>query len=287
MIGRGLAVLLTLALLVGCAAKGPVSGEMMRIPTADASGGTVMMAARVCRPAGAAPWRVVVINHGKSPLSSERAALQPASCEAEAVQWFTRRGFLAVMPVRRGYGETGGVMAETPGPCGDRSDYARSALAGAHDIAAAVDFATALPGAMGSGAVVVGQSAGGIATVAYNSLPHPKVAALVNMAGGDGGHVNQVPNNNCRPDLLARAAGRFGAQASTPMLWIYTENDSFFAPPIARSLRDAFVAAGGRVTFVNPGVYGTDGHQLFFGRGGSAVWGPHVEAYLARMLSAS
>ena len=280
-----LTAILGFALLAGCAAHGVTSGEMVRIPTGDEVGGTVMMAARVCRPTTPPPWRVVVINHGKSPLVSERAALQPAICESEAVRWFTRRGYLAVMPVRRGYGATGGVMAENPGAvCDDRRDYARSALAGAHDIAAAVEYATALPGAMASGAVVVGHSAGGIATVGYASLPHPKVAALVNMAGGDGGHSNQVPNNNCRPDLLAKAAGRFGATSSTPMLWVYNENDSFFAPPIARSMRDAFVAAGGRLTFVNPGAFGSDGHQLFFGRGGSSIWGPHVEAYLTQRL---
>ena len=64
------------------------------------------------------------------------------------------------------------------------------------------------------------------------------------------------------------------------MLWIYTENDSFFAPAIATALRDAFVAAGGKLTFVNPGAFAADGHTLLFGKDGSNVWAPLFEAYL-------
>ncbi len=273
-----------LAGLAGCAGPGGGAGDIVRIPTTDDTGGSVQMVARVCRPDVAGPWRVVVINHGKSAVVAERATQQPAQCGSEAVRWFTRRGYVAVMPVRRGFGETGGVMGENPGACNERRDYAHSALEGARDIAAAVEFATALPGARPDGAVVVGQSAGGVATVAYASLPHRKVAALISMAGGDGGHYENRPNNNCHPELLARALGQFGATATTPMLWMYTENDSYFGPRIATSLRDSFVAAGGKLTFVNPGRFAADGHTLFFGVGGSLIWGPRFEEYIGRML---
>ncbi len=33
---------------------------------------------------------------------------------------------------------------------------------------------------------------------------------------------------------------------------------------------------------VQPGPFGSDGHALFFGRGGSAIWGPPVKRYLAQ-----
>ena len=70
--------------------------------------------------------------------------------------------------------------------------------------------------------------------------------------------------------------------ATTPMLWVYTEteNDSYFAPSIARSMHEAFTAAGGKAEFHALPAFGTDGHQTFFGRGGSAVWGPLMEQYL-------
>ena len=91
-----------------------------------------------------------------------------------------------------------------------------------------------------------------------------------------------MPNENCRPERLAAAAGRYGATARTPMLWVYAGNDSYFAPPIAAAMHDAFTAAGGIATLVQPAGYDDDGHQLFFGDGGSAIWGPPVQQYLAQ-----
>ncbi len=65
------------------------------------------------------------------------------------------------------------------------------------------------------------------------------------------------------------------------MLWVYTENDSYFAPTIAAALYTAYTQNGGKAEFQRLGAFGQDGHQLFFGQGGSAVWGPLMERYLA------
>ena len=65
------------------------------------------------------------------------------------------------------------------------------------------------------------------------------------------------------------------------MLWIYAENDSFFAPPIAAAMYAAFSQNGGKAAFHQLGPYGSDGHRLFFAPGGSQVWGPLVAGYLA------
>jgi hypothetical protein len=70
------------------------------------------------------------------------------------------------------------------------------------------------------------------------------------------------------------------------MLWIYAENDSFFAPSIARSMWQAFTTAGGKADLKQLGVFDDDGHRLFFGSGGSAIWGPLVEQYLAERIKA-
>jgi hypothetical protein len=44
-----------------------------------------------------------------------------------------------------------------------------------------------------------------------------------------------------------------------------------------------FTKAGGKVDFHQIGPFGNDGHGLFFGRGGSSVWGPIVEDYLRQI----
>jgi dienelactone hydrolase len=269
--------------VLDAATLGEARDVRVAIPLTLAPGETVLLQARICRPAGDAPARLVTINHGSPPDAAARPGMQLGRCEDEASRWFLARGYVVAYALRRGYGATGGAWAEDNGPC-DRVDYVHAGLASVRDMSAVVDALTALPFVRPDGAIVVGQSAGGWGAIAYDSVPHPKVAAFVVMAGGRGGHHHDLPFNNCRADLLAAAAGRYGTTATTPMLWVYAANDSFFPPPVATALYAAFTAAGGHAEFRQPGPYGTDGHRLFFGAGGSAVWGPMVEQYLAHQL---
>jgi dienelactone hydrolase len=261
------------------AVSGPIRERLLLAPLTLSHDRVVQLHARLCLPSSADPATLVLINHGSPPKSSDRPKMKLGNCNQEAAQWFLSRGFAVAYVLRRGYGETGGGWAEDPLGC-SHPDYVRGGIETAIDIDAAVDFLTAQPEVKPLGAIVVGQSAGGWGAIAYASVRHPKVAAFVVMAGGRGGHRDNRPNNNCRPDLLADAAGRFGRTARTPMLWIYTQNDSYFAPSIARAMHNAFTSAGGVADLEQPGPYGTDGHRLFFGPSGSAVWGPLVERYL-------
>jgi pimeloyl-ACP methyl ester carboxylesterase len=254
--------------------------ELHSIPVTDAQGRTFQLQARVCRPSADAAASAVLINHGSPANAQERPTMQLGRCDQEAAKWFLSRGYVVVFALRRGYGGSGGEWAENFGGCSP-PDYVRGGIETARDIDAIVNYATALPFVRRVGAVVVGQSAGGWGTIAYDSIAHPKVSALVVMAGGRGGHQRDIPNSNCRPDLLAAAAGHFGATAVTPMLWIYTANDSYFGPSIARALWHEFTAAGGKADFNQLGPYDGDGHHLFSGPGGSMIWGPLVERYLA------
>ena len=260
--------------------------QILAVPVTDASGQVTQLQTRVCRPNSDAPARLVVINHGSPPDPAARPRMQLGRCDQEAAQWFLERGYVVVFALRRGYGATGGVWAEGYGGC-QHADYVRAGLETARDINAVVNDLTALPFVRSDGAVVVGQSAGGWGTIAYDSVPHPKVLAFIVMAGGRGGHEDNEPNKNCHPERLAEAAGHFGATASTPMLWVYAANDSFFGPPIAQALYQSFTAVGGKTEFEQPGPYDGDGHRLFFGPGGPAIWGPIVEHYLSQQLASS
>lgn len=235
---------------------------------------------RVCRPATDTPARLVVINHGSPADPADRPRMQIGRCDQEAARWFLTRGYVVAFPLRRGYGASGGAWAENYGGC-DRADYFHAGLETARDIDAAVQALTTLPYVRPDNAVVVGQSAGGWGTIAYASIPHPRVSAFIVMAGGRGGHLHDRPNQNCHPEKLAEAAARYGATAMTPMLWVYALNDTFFNPRIAQALFKSFTAAGGRADFEQPGAFDGDGHRLFFGAGGSAIWGSLVERYLA------
>ena len=290
---------LVFALVSACAAPvarpsgpGPVGHAEGRwrqqvhwIPMQDQDGAGRLLYARICRPKSTPAARVLVYNHG---TGLTRAILQPHDCDSEAMRWFLDRGFMVVQPIRRGYGATGGPDSAmlAAGPNGvrrcDDLQPAAIALEAARDITAAVDYATALPGARPDGAVVLGVSTGGYAALAYNSRPHPKVAAVIDVSGGIGGRIGGAIGQVCHADRMIQGAGQLGATAAGPMLWLYATNDTFFSPDLGRAMFTAYSAAGGKGEFLEPGIYQTDGHDMFIGQGGSHLWGPPLARYLAQ-----
>jgi dienelactone hydrolase len=284
-VSRLLAVaLLALVCLPAAAAaqSGPVGSpegrwraQLHRVPF-DAGGGTLIVT-RVCRPPGEARAPLVVINHGSPANTAERARWATPTCGAVA-QWFVRRGYVVALPLRRGYGETGGTWAEGYGPC-NFADFVAGGLGSAADIDAAVRYMRTLPYVATDRLVVVGQSAGGWAALAYASRHPDGLVAVLNFAGGRGGHRDNVPNSNCSGDRLVAAAGTFGRTAGVPTLWVYAANDSFFAPELVQRMHAAFTGAGGRAQLVQPGPYSTDGHNLF-STAGLPVWGPIAASFL-------
>lgn len=266
--------------LAGCAAM-PMGAPPGRQEThsVPVPGAFQTIVVKLCRPGVPGVVPLAVINHGSPAQASERPTARLADCGSEAVTWFTRRGFAVLLPLRRGYGESGGDWAEGYGRCSDPF-YAAAGRETARDIRTAIDFAIALPDIRPEGVLVVGQSAGGWGAMALAAEDPPMVGAFVSMAGGRGGWAQGRPNTNCRPERLVSAAGEYGRAARLPMLWVYTANDSFFDPDLALAMHQAFTAAGGAAELEVLGPFGRDGHSLFFGPGGSATWGPVVEAFL-------
>ncbi len=79
---------------------------------------------------------------------------------------------------------------------------------------------------------------------------HPRtLTAAINFAGGRGGRMDDKPNNNCARDRLVNVAHEFGRTARTPTLWLYSENDSYFAPTLAQRMVDAFRSGGGKAEY--------------------------------------
>jgi len=151
--------------------------QLRLVPVADVTGRIVQLRARICRPLGDDPEQLVVINHGSPPDAAARPKMQLGRCDREAAQWFLSRGYAVVFALRRGYGETGGDWAENYDGCA-RAEYVRAGIETARDIDAVVNYATALPFVLHEGAIVVGQSAGGWGTIAYDASPIPGSAHL-------------------------------------------------------------------------------------------------------------
>lgn len=290
----GACLLLVLLAAAGCAGpdmsrpgpvaapEGPHAEQLHRVPVTQDDGSQRMILVRVCRPpSGGVPASLVVINHGSPGDAASRRRMAPWSCENPAVRWFLERGYVAALPLRRGYGYDTGPWSESYGRC-DTPDFVAGGRETARDIAATLAYARSLHGLRrDQGALVVGQSAGGWGVVALSAMASDGVAGMVNFAGGRAGRIGGVPNYNCRPDLMVTAASRLGAAwRGVPMLWVYASNDSFFAPAQVARMHAAYTEAGGQARLEALGPFGQDGHALFTGRGGSEVWGPVVADYL-------
>lgn len=281
--GTMLALLAALTLTSGASAQGlgPQGGEIgdnreqvWKIPSADASR---PMLTTVFRPPGEQRRPLAILNHG-SPVSGRDQMQRPRF--AAAASWFVKQGYVVVVPLRRGYGETGGRWNENYGSC-EVGDFHGAGVEAAKDVDAAVQYMRTQPFALPDRTVVVGQSAGGWATVAYAARNPQGVPVMVNFAGGRGGRNMNLPNNNCAPRNLVDAASKFGRTARVPSLWVYTQNDSFFDPDLSRRMAEAYKAAGGAVDYRLLPAFSRDGHNLFSAADGLAVWSPLVQSFIA------
>ena len=275
-----LALALAAALLIGAAHAAEPIVEETTIPLVlrDA---TYALAATVLRPAMAGRHPAIVLNHGAWGPAPRRREIARLRMEPSSA-WFVERGYLVVVPMRRGYGASEGEFAESSGPCED-SDYLRSARVSADDIVAAVAWARARADVDPARIVIVGFSAGGWGALGAVSRAPAGVVAIVNVSGGRGGFAgNGMP---CRPERIYEAAAALARQsARVPTLWLYAENDALFGPAFSPRLADAWRAGGGDVEFHLLPRFVPDGHGLFLGPDGVEFWAPFVASFLARTV---
>src|SRR5262249_21651148 len=159
-------------------------------------------------------------------------------------RWFLERGYAVLIPMRRGYACSEGEWAESFGACAD-PDYFGAGRTTADDIRAAIEHVARRPEIDPHRIVLVGQSAGGFGSLALASTKPAGVVAVINFAGGRG---SRKSGQVCAEDRLVDAVRRYGASVEVPTLWLYSENDGFFAPALARAMFDAFAAK--KSTFV-------------------------------------
>jgi dienelactone hydrolase len=221
------------------------------------------------RPEGPGPFPLVVVNHGKERGEPRR---QPRARYLAFAHELVQRGYAVVVPMRRGFAQSGGNYAAHP--CDARAHGA----AHAQDVRAALEFYARRPDIDASRVVVAGQSAGGLATLAVGTQGLPMVAGLVNFAGG-------LREDGCADWQrgLASAFESWGQSSRVPSLWFYGDNDAHFAPALWQGLHRAYTAAGGRATLVAHGPFGDDAHELVERRAGAAVWVPPLERFLAEL----
>ena len=164
------------------------------------------MLAYVVRPVGDGPFPFAIMNHGVS-LNPQDRSFFPLVEFRDAAMWFARRGYFVVAPVGSGYGAAAIDIPERgiTGRSSPRSASAPTPISAIRDLPSPqvdlwiIDYMAAEKRIVPKDVIVIGQSAGGWASIALSSLNPPPVKAIITFAAGRGGRVDGKPNNNCAP----------------------------------------------------------------------------------------
>jgi len=252
--------------------------EQVRVPSRS---GDYTIATRILRPEGAGPYGAIVLNHG-APVSPEERRIESPDMLLPTATVFAQHGYVVVMPLRRGFGATGGDFAEDAGSCRN-PDYRKGESAAADDVMAAYDFARTLPYVDGNRMILAGQSAGGVTSIftAGERAPQGLVAVLA-FAAGRGGNPVRSPGVPCAVEPLAKVFGELGEEVKVPVLFHYAQNDLYFNAATSRLWYERFAAGGARADYVLQPPFGKDGHYIFSADSGVSIWLPAVEQFFAK-----
>lgn len=241
--------------------------------------GRYSLAVTVLRPGGDGPYGAVILNHGVSPDVARRAAESPELL-LHAAAAFAQHSYAVFLPLRRGFGATGGALAEDAGYCDD-PDYGRAERAAAQDVLLAYRFARTLPYVDPSRMILAGQSAGGVAALKAAAQGPEGLVAVLAFAAGRGADPAS-PGVPCAAPRLGELFAELGRSVRAPALLYYAQNDGYFGPQASQSWFKMFKAGGARGEYVLQPPFGADGHYLFTDRAGATVWLPVVERFLRR-----
>jgi len=276
--------LLLLMLLSSCSTGGLSNDNLIteefKIPGSfKGNSGTYIanLDAEVIRPNDGLRHPLAVINHGTN--GHNVAARFPNEMRGMALE-FVRRGWVVVLFTRRGFGRSEGVYEE--GITGHTADvYEQAGRAASSDIREAILYMEKKSYVNAAQVISVGESTGGFATVALTVHPPPGLVAAINFAGGRGSFVKGSDSLHTVYNEPAEieAFQRYGKKSRIPMLWVYAENDSVFAPALVRQFYAAFTEAGGKAELIEAPAWGSDGHDFFRY---STDWIKYVDDFLMK-----
>jgi dienelactone hydrolase len=274
-----------LVLLLLSIAVGPAGAEERLLLeqtflSIDIKGQPYRLEALVAKEAGAGGrLPVAIITHGQAREAEQREQVAARS-HLRTAREFARRGWLAVVVVRRGFGRSEGKQPYILRGCRD-GDYGAVLDEQADDLEAAMVAIGRRPDADTGQTIALGVSVGGAAVLNLAARNPTGLRAAINVSGGirtfprEGG-----PSLTCKPEDLVPLFARMGERTRLPSLWLYAENDSLFPADYARRLHEAYVAGGGRTDFHMFEPIGEDGHAMFVHLGGMLRWIPALDRFL-------
>lgn len=252
--------------------------EVVRVAVPAASAEIVVT---TYRPPGAGPFPWLVLSHGTA--TTLQANLSKGRYRPlHPVREWVRRGYAVLVPMRRGYGAGDGQrLGDAYGTCA-RPDFRRAGEGAALDLLATVGWAKAQRDLDPKRWLLVGQSAGGFASI-YTASKRPEgLVAVLAFAPGRGGDPEKRRGEPCGSDQMADLFAAIAPQVPVPVLWFYARNDAYIGPRVQTLWFDRFRAAGGRgeLVVIDPFPHAL-GHGVFPSAAGIPLWTDAVGRFLA------
>lgn len=245
----------------------PASPAFIPSPEPD-----VRLKIMVARPPSDGPHPTIIFNHGSTGRGHNKALFSRRWCPPVVQDYFTQRGWMVILPQRRGRGGSEGTYGE--GLAADGSGYSCEAgitLAGFERAVADIDAVMAHLKTRSDvdfrRVAIGGVSRGGILAIAYAGMRPGSFVGAVNFNGGWLGKACAT-HESVNPALFRR-----GAAAKAPTLWLHGSHDQYYRIAHCRRNFDGFVAAGGNGTFIAAPA----GHALLFK---PPLWCKHLDAFM-------
>ena len=235
----------------------------------------------VYRPLGSGPFPTLVMNHGSTGSGDMPERFTNTWTNPELARVFVRKGWQVLYPQRRGRGKSDGLYDE--GFESDRSRYSCDpplSLPGMERALADLDVVVAHVMTRSDvdtkRLLIGGLSRGGILSSVYAGTRPIPFLGVLNFVGG------WVSDRCSQAEAVNTVSFKRAAAFGKPMLWLYGDKDPFYSLSHSRANFDAFIAAGGKGSFVTyPPPTGQNGHAI---HAYPSIWQAAVNDYLQQAV---
>ena len=240
-------------------------------------GKPVRLEVLVRKPQGPGPFPTVVFNHGSTGRGNNPELFRRSWSSATVATYFVERGWMIIFPQRRGRGASDGRYDE--GFERDRSAYSCQtdlSLAGVdravEDLDAVMAHVKSRPDVQVKRILLGGQSRGGILAIAYAGERPDSFVGVINFVGG------WMSDRCANATAINTTTFKRGAKFAQPTLWLYGDQDPFYALAHSKANFEAFLSAGGKGRFESHWVPGQNsGHSVI---AHPSLWSGQLTQYL-------
>lgn len=189
----------------------------VRIPVTGTAGQTLQTF--VYTPVDNVKHDVVILSQGSS--GGNPGVSEPMEMQA---RFFVEKGYIVVVPMRKGRGTSDGVSMESEVKNCDINSWQPGIESALDDLSAAIKYAAGLP-EFDRRIILIGISRGGYLSVEYGAKgPYrDKVTAVISFVGS---WVAQS-EDQCPQDFNLVSFSALGGMRNPPNLWLYADNDGF------------------------------------------------------------